>query len=118
MNKDPQKIAAQIIELVSELATLAGAPTANRSAKLHKSTATEKKDMSGATGGIRSLVGEGKLDSPKQLPEIKEFLRQEGRHYSTPTISMGLLNLVRPPERLLTRFRDKGDKKWKYVIRK
>lgn len=116
MNKDPQKIAAQIMELVSELTVLAGAPTATRSAKLHKSSATEKKDMSGATGGIRLLVKEGKLDSPKQLPEIIEFLQQEGRHYSRPTISMGLLNLVR--ERVLTRFRDKGDKSWKYVVRK
>ncbi len=104
------------MELVSELVTLVGVPIVHRSAKPHKSPASEKRDMSGATGGIRWLVEEGKLDSPEQLSEIMEFLRQEGRHYSRPTISMGLLNLVR--ERVLTRFHDKGDKNWKYVIRK
>lgn len=116
MKKDSQKIATQIIELVSELAILAGAPITNKPTKLHKSIKTEKKDMSGATGGIRLLIGEGKLDSPKHLSEIVEFLRQEGRYYSLPTISMGLLNLVR--ERVLTQFHDKGNKNWKYVIRK
>ena len=81
MKKNPQQIASQIIELVSELATIAGVSVVNKSARQKKSTATEQKDMSGATGGIRLLVQEGKLDSPKQLSEIMEFLRQEGRHY-------------------------------------
>ena len=116
MKKDPKKIAEQITALVTELAELAGAPLDSKRSQPRKSDTAEKKDTSGATGGIRLLVKEGKLDSPKQLPEIIEFLRQEGRHYSRPTISMGLLNLVR--ERVLTRFRDKGDRSWKYVIRK
>jgi hypothetical protein len=116
MKKDPQKIAEQIIALVSELVELTGAKVTKSPASRKSSSTAKKKDTSGATGGIRLLVTERKMDSPKQLPEIMEFLKQDGRHYSRPTVSMGLLNLVR--ERVLTRFRDKGDKKWKYAVRK
>lgn len=117
MKKDPQQIAQQIIDLVSELATLAGAPQSPAAPVAAKKVPTKPaKDTSGATGGIRLLVNEGKLNAPKELPEILEMLRQEGRHYASQTVSMGLLNLVR--ERVLTRFRDKGGKKWKYAIRK
>ena len=120
MKKDPQKIVEQINILVSELAALAGVPESNTVAKrpTHVKNASGKrqKSTSGATGGIRLLVEEGKLDSPKQLPEIIEFLRQDGRHYAPQSISMGLLNLVR--ERVLTRFRDKGAKSWKYAVRR
>jgi hypothetical protein len=116
MKKDPQKIVEQINTLVSELAALAGVPESKPAAKAKVSPSKGEKDKSGATGGIRNLIQEGKLDSPKQLPEIIEFLKQEGRHYSSQTVSMGLLNLVR--ERTLTRFRDKGAKSWKYAIRR
>jgi hypothetical protein len=116
MKKDPQEIVDQINLLVSELAALAGVPGTKPAAQVKKSSSKGEKKTSGATGGIRILVEEGKLNSPKQLPEITEFLKQEGRHYSAPTISMGLLNLVK--ERILTRFRDKEAKGWKYVIRR
>lgn len=116
MEKDPQKIEEQIIVLLTQLVELAGARVAKNSSFRKNAATLEKKDTSGATGGIRLLVEENKLDSPRQLPEIMEYLRQDGRHYSRPTVSMGLLNLVR--ERVLTRFRDKGDKKWKYAVRK
>ncbi|MDD5544079.1 MAG: hypothetical protein PHX83_12980 [Acidobacteriia bacterium] len=116
MKKDPKKIAEQIMALVSELAHIAGARVEAGHASKKPFSAVVKKEPSGATGGIRLLADEGKLNSPKQLPEIIELLRQDGRHYSRPTVSMGLLNLVR--ERVLTRFRDKGDKKWKYALRK
>ncbi len=115
MKKNPQKIVEQISILVSELAALAGVPSNMPTAQTKQSSTKGEKDMSGATGGIRILIQEGKLDSPKQLPEIIEFLKQAGRHYSSQTVSMGLLNLVR--ERTLTRFRDKGEKSWKYAIR-
>ncbi len=79
-------------------------------------TPVKEKSRSGATGGLRSLVDEGKLDSPKTASEIIGLLKQGGRHYSKPSVSMGLLNLVR--ERVLTRFNEKGEKNWKYVIRR
>jgi hypothetical protein len=116
MKKDAEQIAAEICNLVAELATLAGVAKAGSRARKRRVKATAGRDRSGATGGIRLLVEEGKLDSPKPLPEIIEALKQEGRHYLSQTVSMGLLNLVR--ERVLTRIRDKGNKKWKYVIRR
>jgi hypothetical protein len=79
-------------------------------------TSEKEKSRVGATGGLRSLVDEGKLDSPRTASEIIEFLKQGGRHYSKPSVMMGLLNLVR--ERVLTRFNEKGEKNWKYVIRR
>jgi|SRR5579871_5176484 len=117
MKRDPKQLVEEIIKLLAELAELAGAPIDSKEqAQFRKSFSTTEKDKSGATGGIRFLVEEGKLDSPKKLSEIIELLKQEGRHYSNPTVSMGLLNLVR--ERVLTRFKDGGDKSWKYAIRR
>jgi len=116
MTRKPEQIVAEITELVVELAELAGAPKDFGQIKPKHSSPSTAKDKSGATGGIRLMVEEGKFDPPKQLGEVVELLKQEGRHYSTPTISMGLLNLVR--ERVLTRFKDSGDKKWKYAIRR
>jgi hypothetical protein len=86
------------------------------SEKVVEKTASEEKSRSGATGGLRSLVDAGKLDTPRTASEIIEFLKQEGRHYSKPSVSMGLLNLVR--ERILTRFKEKEDKNWKYAVRR
>jgi len=116
MSKDPKKLAEKIIAQVLELAKLAGGKIDTTLVKTLHSQGGSQKNTSGATGGLRILVDEEYFDNPKQLPGIIERLKQEGRHYSSATISMGLLYLVR--ERILTRFRDKGDKKWKYVIRK
>lgn len=114
MNKDPKKIVDQIFSLVTELAEMAGQKNIQMPKNINKIFIKEK--TGGTTGGIRGLVDEGYLDEPKLLPEIIERLKQEGRHYSNAAVSMGLLNLVR--ERVLTRFRDKDKKIWKYVIRK
>ena len=116
MEKDVKKLTENIISQILELAELAGANIKVKPNKTQHSIKETKKDTSGATGGLRILVDEGYFDDPRQLPAIIERLKQEGRHYSNATISMGLLNLVR--ERILIRFRDKGDKKWKYIIRK
>lgn len=116
MKKDPKQLAENIIALVSELAELVGGKIETRPVRAPRSPRESRKDTSGATGGLRVLVDEGYFDSPRQLPEIIERLKQEGRHYSSAAISMGLLNLVK--ERALMRFREKNDKKWKYVIRK
>jgi hypothetical protein len=117
MKKDPQVIVREITTLVNELALLAGTRVHVPKTGI-PSTAKKKGDLdeqSGPTGGIRVLIQEGKLDEPQPLSEVCEFLREEGRHYSRPSVSMGLLNLVRV--RVLRRLRDK-DKKWKYVVRK
>jgi alkanesulfonate monooxygenase SsuD/methylene tetrahydromethanopterin reductase-like flavin-dependent oxidoreductase (luciferase family) len=112
MKKDAKQLTDSIIAQILELAKLADGKTAIQQVKMQHG----QKGTTGATGGLRILVDEGYFGSPKQLAEIIERLKQEGRHYSDATISMGLLNLVK--ERVLMRFRDKGDKKWKYIIRK
>ena len=116
MKKDAKTIVEEINQLVSELAALAGMPTQTVLVKSKKTTSSGKKDNSGATGGIRLLAEEGKLDPPKQLSEIMNLLKQDGRHYGKSTVAMGLVNLVR--ERVLTRFKADGDKNWKYAVRK
>lgn len=116
MKKDPKQIAEDIIALVSELVELAGGKIEMAQVKIQHSPKNSQRNTSGATGGLRILIEDGHFNSPRQLLEIIERLMQEGRHYSSAAISMGLLNLVK--ERVLTRFRDRGDKKWKYVIRK
>ncbi|MGD0061125.1 MAG: hypothetical protein ABSD58_17070 [Verrucomicrobiia bacterium] len=84
--------------------------------KAVEKSATHEESRKGATGGLRSLVDEGDLDTPKTASEIISLLKKEGRHYRRDTVLMGLLNLVR--KRVLTRFKEGGDKNWKYVIRR
>ncbi|MDP2947458.1 MAG: hypothetical protein Q8N88_05070 [Nanoarchaeota archaeon] len=108
-----KEINRQIFKRLDKLESSVFGGDSQKEIKLPKDNA---KKFKGATGGLRVLVDEDYFNNPKQLPETIERLKQEGRHYSNATISMGLLSLVR--ERVLTRFRDKGDKKWKYVIRK
>lgn len=109
MNKNPKELAKQIITLVNELAGV-------KTNKISVSIKNKKKKPIGATGGLRFLIDGVYFDSPKELPAVINKLREGGWHYSTATVSMGLLNLVR--ERLLTRYREKKGKPWKYVIRK
>ncbi|TRZ64626.1 MAG: hypothetical protein D4Q79_01170 [Spirochaetia bacterium] len=115
MEKNLKKLTDEIIARVLELAELAGGEIIPE-LKWAQGTKDVLRVIRGATGGLRVLVDEGYFDNPRQLSEIIEKLKQEGRHYPSATISMGLLNLVK--ERVLMRFRDKGDKKWKYVTRK
>ncbi len=114
MKKTKKELIDSIISQVLEL----GAMVQDDAEKIK--TLSEKKVSKaapGATGGLRFLINSEKyFDSPKQLGEIIERLKQEGRHYSKQTISMGLLSLVR--ERLLVRLRNSDDKNWNYVTRK
>lgn len=111
-----KEIARQLLALSNELSTLLGEEGSLKTKIFSKKELATNKSKSGATGGLRTLIDEGKLDSPKQRSEIIELLKQDGRHYSRETISMGLLNLVR--ERALTRIRAKNSKKWEFVKRK
>jgi hypothetical protein len=115
MKKDPTEIARQIISLVTELAQLAGARTGNGKTS-PTSSIPAKKIKAGPVAGIRSLIQDGKLDSPRTSAEIVELLKQEGRHYPSESVLMCLLRLVR--DRILTRLKEKGEKNWKYAIRR
>jgi hypothetical protein len=110
------EIIEQIKVLCDELISLLGDKKTVKIKGISQQTTKNNKSKSGATGGLRMLVDEGKLDTPKQRSEIIELFKQEGRHYPTATVSMGLLNLVR--ERVLTRIRAKNSKKWEFVKRK
>lgn len=110
------EVAEQLSALSNELISLIGNKELTKSRTTKPARLSTNINTSGATGGLRLLVDEGKLDSPKQRSEIIELLKQEGRHYSRETISMGLLSLVR--ERVLTRMRAKNSKKWEFVKRK
>ena len=116
MKKNAKQLVDSIIAQTIELAELSGVNVKTPIAKIQHNQENSRKGTSGATGGLRILVNEGYFNVHKQLSEIIEKLKQEGRPYSNATISMGLLNLVK--ERVLMRFRDNGDKKWKYIIRK
>jgi hypothetical protein len=115
MKRDPKTIAREIISLVSQLAALAG-PHTDDARKQMTPSGLQKKGKTGPVGGVRFLIQDGKLDSPKSSAEIIELLKQEGRHYPRKTVLVGLLRLVR--ERALTRLKENGEENWKYVIRR
>lgn len=116
MGKNAQELANQIIELVSELADLAGVKIEVKPLSKSVETKENGKKYSGATGGVRLLLKEGFFNEPKRLLEVSGQLKMEGRHYPNPSLSMGLLNLVR--ERKLVRIQEKGKKTWHYVVRR
>jgi len=114
MEEKAEELAAKIITLVEELASLVKGTGGK--AKSKSKSGLQANAPKGATGGIRFLISEGYFDEPKQLAEVVSQLKREGRHYPKQTISMGLLNLVR--ERLLVRLEEEGSKNWKYVVRR
>ena len=110
-----QQISNEIVGLLGELTALAGGPKSESPPTRVKAKA-KVKNNSGPSGGIRQLVEEGKLNAPKEISEIAELLKQEGRHYSNKVCGVALLRLVR--DRVLTRLKESGSKTWKYVVRR
>ena len=78
-------------------------------------TAT-KKSQGGCIGAIQTLIGEGFLASLKTVTQVVEKLIEEGQPYSKELVSMNLLNLLKPPRKVLRRI--KQDKQWHYIVRK
>lgn len=76
----------------------------------------EKKAYKGLAGGIRMLIDEGFMDSPKLVKEIHEELKRQGFHYPQPSLSKLLSINFMKNKRILTRISE--GKNWKYVIRK
>jgi hypothetical protein len=75
-----------------------------------------EQNFSGLAGGIRMLIENGFLNSPKNFKEIKEELKREGYHYSDAGIISTLTETFIKSKKILTRIKE--DKFWKYVIRK
>lgn len=73
-------------------------------------------DFKGLIGGIRLLISNGFLDSPKNVKEIREELKREGYHYSYQSVDKILRVDFLAKRRILTRIKDNNI--WKYVLRK
>jgi 3-phosphoglycerate kinase len=73
-------------------------------------------NFSGLAGGIRRLIKNGFLNSPKEAKEIKEELKREGYHYTDAGITSTLTETFVKNKRVLTRIDE--NKHWKYTIRK
>lgn len=102
------ELVTQINKLVDELATLSTITTSS-----HKQKIPSGKD--GAAGAISMLIDEGFFDSPKDLQSVLQKLKEIGRYYSRPLISMNLLNLTK--RRVFNRLKE-GKQSWQYVLRK
>jgi len=74
----------------------------------------QAENFGGLAGGIRRLVRDGFLNTPKAVKEIENELKREGYHYAYKSIDKRLRDLVK--NRNLTRIDDKGV--WKYALRK
>lgn len=72
-------------------------------------------DYSGISGGIRRLINENFLDSPKTAEEVHKELVRQGYHYPKESVRTALSRDF-IPSRLLTR--NKMDSKWAYARRK
>lgn len=115
MTRNPKTILSDIKGLVDELEAVMGDGSSKQkktSPKQSSATAVPK----GALGAITMLLDERFLDTPKEIAQIMEKLKQIGHYHKRPAISMNLLNLTK--RRILNRFKNKETKNWEYVIRK
>ena len=109
----PQKIADQIKTLLDELVGMTeGKAMAKTGAKRIVSTSVPK----GASGALKLLTNDGFFDTPQDISKIMEKLKEIGRYYPQPSVSMNLLNLTKRRE--FNRIKDKETKNWLYVLRK
>jgi hypothetical protein len=109
----PQKIADQIKVLLDELVGMTeGKTTTKAGTKRAVSTPIPK----GASGALKILTADGFFDTPQDISKIMEKLKEIGRYYPQPSISMNLLNLTKRRE--FNRIKDKETKNWLYVLRK
>ena len=113
MKKEAQKIGEQIKELVDRLVAMASSQPIDKKVLKRTGIATTTK---GASGALSLLINEGFFDSPKDLNSIMGKLKEIGRYYPTPSVSMNLLNLTK--RRTFNRLKDKETKGWQYVLRK
>ena len=111
--KEAQKIGEQIKDLVDQLVAIANNKPIDKRALRQPGITTSTK---GGSGALSLLINEGFFDSPKDLNSIMEKLKEIGRYYPTPSVSMNLLNLTK--RRTFNRLKDKETKGWQYVLRK
>lgn len=115
MKKNKQQIIEEIRILLNELEGVGDSATSGVVASKKKAQA-KPDNYSGCSGGLRHLVEQGYFDQPRNKQEIVVKLKEIGRYYSSPLVSMNLLNLSGNTERLLTKLGQRGS--YKFVIRK
>lgn len=112
MKKTTNEISAQIRTLLDELE---GVPV-EASLIQSKTVKNAPKKADGCIGTIQALIEEGFLATQKTVSQVVDKLKEEGQPYSRPLVSMNLLNLVKPPRKILRRI--KMDKQWQYIVRR
>ena len=80
-----------------------------------KTEKPKKSNFTGVSGGIRLLINNGFLDTPKFVSEIVAEMKREGYYHDMPTVDSALRKSFLK-NRTLQRIKE--EKKWKYVIRK
>lgn len=112
MKKTTNEIIGQIRVLLDELegasANTISVPTASVKGAVKKVT--------GCIGAIQDLIDEGFFESQKAISQVVDKLREEGQPHSRELVSMNLLNLVKPPRKILRR--TKENEQWQYILRK
>lgn len=111
--KEALNIGEQIKELVDQLVAISDSKPIDKKVLRQTGITTTTK---GASGALSLLINEGFFDSPKDLNLIMEKLKEIGRYYPKPTVSMNLLNLTK--RRTFNRLKDNETKGWQYVLRK
>jgi len=106
-----QEIISRFESIEKRLDKLEGKPITSAEVKQGK-----KEDFSGLAGGIRLLIKNGFLNTPKDTKEIKTELKRESYHYTDAGISSTLTETFVKNKRVLNRIKEY--KKWKYVVRK
>ena len=115
MTRNTKTILSEMKDLVNELETaMSGESSTHKKSSSKRSSAVAV--PKGVLGTITMLLDEGFLDTPKELAQIMEKLKQIGHYHKKPAIAMNLLNLTK--RRVLNRFKNKDTKNWEYVIRK
>lgn len=112
MKKTTKEIIAQIRDLLDELEEV---PVNTTSVPATSAKGTVKK-ATGCIGAIQDLINEGFFESQQAISQVVNKLREEGQPYSRELVSMNLLNLVKPPRKILRRIKE--NEQWQYILRK
>lgn len=113
MKKTTNEIIAQIRALLNEIEGVQSESIQSQKAVVVK---TMPKKATGCIGAIQELIEEGFFGTQKTVSQVLEKFKEEGRPYSKPLVSMNLLNLVKPPRKILRRIKESDQ--WQYIIRK
>ena len=114
MKRTISEIVAEIETLLDELKSFdVGALSSKKEVCVVKKV---PKKAAGCSGAIQDLIDERFFDSQKAVSQVVDKLKEEGQPYSRELVSMNLLNLVKPPRKILRRLKENDQ--WQYILRK